>query len=351
MSNTHLDYIKLIQDFSNNNGFLVCQKIKDYLCTENFYIKTHLSALDSYDYINRTNHNFAVYDCSKLTSISFENLDVQNKFFTFLNEKPDRWNFFLSFHPISNNVFFDSISFIPDKFFYTSVKNFKNSKFNSLKESDIKVFFEKALSIEPSNIVLICDFLSQFKNQFKNDSLVVSLFNQIYKLPEHEQNQLYSTLGIYQKVSKVNNEDFLNEINTFSFSFDKIKLSGYLTNYIDSDSSLITKDVIWYELDIIAKFLSKKKLHKRDFLLNAITDGYNNQSEDYRIHIQVSSEFTDKNLLANFIQKAIIDLTEKEIKDKPTEKEKNTYLKQLFSSVFLNYYLIPKNVKTNKAKI
>ena len=85
--------------------------------------------------------------------------------------------------------------------------------------------------------------------------------------------------------------------------------------------------------------------------MNAIIDGYNNKSEDYRIHIQVSSEFTDKNLLANFIQKAIINLNEKEIKDKPTEKEKNTYLKQLFNSVFLDYYLIPKNVKTNKAKI
>ena len=151
------------------------------------------------------------------------------------------------------------------------------------------------------------------------------------------------------KNKKINDDDFLNEISTLSLQFDKVKLLGYLTNYLDYDSSLITKDVVWFEIQNITEFFNKPKSHKTKFIHGAISGGYNNQESSFKLHIELS-DFSQKDMIKSFIIKAIHDLVDKSLQKTKTQ-DKKEHLKKLFQYVSLDKKLEMKNSYSSAPKI
>lgn len=341
MKSNHLDYLKLLQEFVKESSFHLYQNKSGYRCAE--YFKVSLVPGGS-EYRVVDNLNFIIVDCPQIAKIYFDP-HIESSFYQFLNQKPDRWNFFMQSHPIDIHTFFNAVSFVPDKFLYSFIKNFQAEPFSSLTEKQLHRFFKRVHDCsQPFNTILVCDFLSQFKNQFKNDSLVVALVDNIKELPTQDKKQFLKSLSISYDFDNDNHENFLQEINSFSLSFDKVQLISFLSHQNPDKKDKITKDLVWQQLEILAKYFKKPQTHKNPFFCGAINDGYNNSFDCYQMHIHLKEDFKEHKLLKSFIQKSIVELVGRQLDNTAIkEKEQLIFLKKLYDFMALNHKLPNKN--------
>lgn len=345
MDNNTLNYISLLQEFCiKNNFFLLKSKYSD----DYFQLSEKLDS----SYENITHKSTHLITVNTISSLGFNSSNKLKRetFFDFLNEKSERWNLFIENHPLSPSWIFDAIQEIPDKFFYSILQKNDNIKFHSLTNQELSNVVNKARNLSfPFNSLLLSEFLLNFKSSFSNDALVVSLVNLTFDLPDNDKMYLYKSLGLSKKFQKIDDDEFLNESSTLTLSFDKIKLLGYLTNYSTHEPSLITKDVVWFEIQNITEFFNKPKSHNTKFIHGAISGGYNNQETSFKLHIDLS-DMSQKEMIKAFVKKAICDLVEKNL-DNTKTKDKKEHLKKLFNYSFLDNKLEIKNNKIKSSKL
>lgn len=351
MKSNHLDYLKLLQEFVKESSFHLYQNKSGYRCAE--YFKVSLVPGGS-EYRVVDNFHFTPVDCPQITRIDFDP-HIEASFYGFLNQKPERWNLFMQSHPIRIHNFFNALSFIPDKFLYSFIKNFQVESFSSLTEKQLHGFFKRIQDCsQPLNTILLCDFLSQFKNQFKNDSLVVALAHNIKTFSSQDKKQFLKSLAISYDFENDNHENFLQVIDTLSLSLDKVQLISFLSHKNPGMEDKITKDLVWQQLEILAKYFKKPQTHKNSFFCHAINDGYNNSFDCYQIHIHLKENFSQKSLLKSFIQTSIVELVSRQLDNKSLkEKEQFVFLKKLYDFMELNEKFPQKNnsLKTTLSKI
>ena len=136
------------------------------------------------------------------------------------------------------------------------------------------------------------------------------------------------------------NSDILNWLNGDNYNE---------TIYSVHESSLITKDVVWFEIQNITEFFNKPKYHNTKFIQGAISGGYNNQETSFKLHIDLS-DMSQKEMIKSFVKKAICDLVEKNL-DNTKTKDKKEHLEKLFNYYFLDNKLEIKNSHTSAPKI